>query len=117
MNNTNNNSGKSKKIGAIWSRTSKAGNEMLSVQVELNGNKYNLVGFRNDYKTDDKHPDFVLQLAEKQPNQTPVVQPTAKKTADQVENQKRSIKPKATPLQASQEQDQDSEIENSTGLF
>jgi uncharacterized protein (DUF736 family) len=107
MNNTNNtNTTANKKIGAIWSRTSTTGNEMLSIQLEFNGNKYNFVAFRNDYKTEDKHPDFVIQLAQKQPTQAPSVQQTSKKTAEQLEaqrNQLRNAKSKAQPITQSRQ--------------
>jgi len=45
---------KPKNVGAIWQRTSKAGKEYLSM--EVNGVKY--IAYKNDYKTEDKHPNW-----------------------------------------------------------
>ncbi len=65
----NTNTEKAKHVGAIWVRTSKSGDKYLSLQVEINGQKYNYVGFKNDYKTEDKHPSYKLFEANQQPGQ------------------------------------------------
>ena len=58
-----------KAIGALWKKESKAGNVYLSGQIEVNGNKINLVVFKNNYKEQKKHPDYKIYLSEPLQNQ------------------------------------------------
>lgn len=51
----------SNKVGAVWVRKSKtSGNQYLSMQLELDGKKYNLSAFKNKNKVEDKHPNFLV---------------------------------------------------------
>lgn len=48
------------KVGAVWVRKTAKGDQLLSIQVELDGKKYDLVGFKNSFKKEDKHPSYLL---------------------------------------------------------
>lgn len=75
---------KKRSIGGIWKRTTKKGDLLLSMRVELDGKKYELVGFKNGFKTEDKHPDFSIFLSEPYtPQQT--TQPSATKQAETIQ--------------------------------
>lgn len=67
------NNDKKQSIGGVWIRESKGGDKYISLQVEVNGQKINLVGFKNKYKEDGgKQPDYKLFVSEpiqKQNNQ------------------------------------------------
>jgi single-stranded DNA-binding protein len=58
MQNQNNNS-----IGALWLKESGTGKYMSGV-IEINGQKINIVVFRNDYKKLPKHPDYRILKSE-----------------------------------------------------
>ena len=45
-------------IGALWLKESKKGNKFMSGVVELGGEKYNIVVFKNTYKEKENHPDY-----------------------------------------------------------
>jgi uncharacterized protein (DUF736 family) len=63
MENTKTN--KRPKVGAVWVRKSqKDGSDYLSIQLELDGKKIDFRGWKNDYKTEDKHPDYNLFFKE-----------------------------------------------------
>lgn len=50
-----------KDIGAIWIKQSKKGDKYLSAAITINGTKYNLVGFKNNYKDEgSSQPDYRL---------------------------------------------------------
>lgn len=51
-------SNQSNSIGAIWVGTTKGGVEKLTIQVEINGETHRFTAFRNNYKSEDKHPDW-----------------------------------------------------------
>lgn len=55
---------KQKDIGAVWVRKTSKGEKFLGISVEIEGTKYSLVGFRNSFKKEDKHPDFRLYVSE-----------------------------------------------------
>lgn len=47
-----------KSIGALWLNESKAGKKYMSGSIEIDGVKHKVVVFKNDYKEEDKHPDY-----------------------------------------------------------
>lgn len=47
-----------KNIGALWLKTAKNGSKYMSGVVEINGEKHSIVVFKNNYKEQDKHPDY-----------------------------------------------------------
>jgi len=49
-----------KSIGALWLNTSRAGKKYMSGVVEIDGAKHKVVVFKNDYKEEDKHPDYKI---------------------------------------------------------
>lgn len=54
-----------KDIGAIWVKTGKSGNKFLSANITIEGKKYYIVGFKNDYKTEgSSQPDYRLYESE-----------------------------------------------------
>lgn len=54
---------KDKSIGALWQKQSQKGT-WFSGNIEVDGKKYQIVAFPNNYKTEDKHPDFRILQAE-----------------------------------------------------
>lgn len=44
-------------IGALWIKEGRNGKYMSGV-VEIDGVKANVVVFKNNYKTEDRHPDY-----------------------------------------------------------
>jgi len=44
-------------IGAMWIKEGQRGKYMSGV-IEINGEKINIVVFKNGYKKEDKHPDY-----------------------------------------------------------
>lgn len=61
---TNSEQGAMLQLGGLWVNESKNGNKYMTGYL---GN-LKLMVFRNNYKTDDKHPDYVMYLAEKPRN-------------------------------------------------
>lgn len=51
-------------IGAMWLKTSKAGNKFMSGVVEVDGVKTKIVVFKNDRKENEKQPDYKIYLSE-----------------------------------------------------
>jgi len=51
---------KEDKIGALWLNTSKSGTKYMSGSVEIDGVVTKIVVFKNSYKEEDKHPDYVI---------------------------------------------------------
>lgn len=45
-------------IGALWLKESRNGNKFMSGVVEIDGVKHDIVVFKNNYKKEDKHPDY-----------------------------------------------------------
>ena len=65
---SNEQNSKKQSIGGIWIRESKSGDRYVSLQVEVNGQKVNLVGFKNKYKEEGgKQPDYKLYPSEPKP--------------------------------------------------
>ena len=50
-------------IGALWLKKGKNGTFMSGV-VEIDGIKTEIVVFKNDYKKEDKHPDYKIYLSD-----------------------------------------------------
>ena len=61
---------KENEIGAIWQRTTKNGDAFFSGKLKLDGKEYEIVIFKNGYKTDPRHPDARVYISNS--NQTPV---------------------------------------------
>lgn len=55
---------KKRSIGGIWKRTTKKGDILLSISLEIDGKKLDLVGFKNNFKTEAKHPDYSIFVSE-----------------------------------------------------
>ena len=49
---------KNESIGALWSKTSKSGDQFFSGVLEIDGKKHEIVVFSNGYKKEEKHPDW-----------------------------------------------------------
>ena len=56
------------KIGALWINE-KNGKKYMSGSVEINGQAIRIVVFKNNYKEQDKHPDYNIMLSQPQQNQ------------------------------------------------
>jgi len=52
---------KSEKIGALWIHEKK-GLKYLAGTVEVGGEKIQVFVFKNKYKKNDKHPDYIIYL-------------------------------------------------------
>ena len=48
----------SSKIGALWKKTSAAGKEFYSGEIEVNGELIKIVCFSRDEKRSEKEPDY-----------------------------------------------------------
>jgi len=46
------------KIGALWKKTSAAGKEYMSGEIEINGEKIKIVCFSREDKKSEKEPDY-----------------------------------------------------------
>ena len=56
---------KKKDIGAIWVKSSRDGKRFLSANITIEGKKYYIVGFKNDYKEEgSSQPDYRLYESE-----------------------------------------------------
>lgn len=61
---------KSNNIGAIWEKKTKAGADMLSIKVEIEGKTYNLTALENGFKEGiEKRPDWNILPIREMPNQ------------------------------------------------
>lgn len=50
---------KEKSVGGLWVNEREGKGKWLSIQIELDGEKYKLVAFKNSYKQDnEKQPDY-----------------------------------------------------------
>ena len=47
------------KIGALWLKQGKKG-KFMSGEIEIDGVTHKLTVFKNDYKKEDKHPDYII---------------------------------------------------------
>jgi hypothetical protein len=50
-------------IGALWEKNSSKGLKFFSGQIEVNEEKIQIVVFKNDYKKEDKHPDWKIFIS------------------------------------------------------
>ncbi len=59
---------KLRKIGALWLRTAKnSGDKYMSGVVDIDGdNSIRVVVFKNGYKEETKHPDYVIYIQEEE---------------------------------------------------
>lgn len=59
---------KLRKIGALWLRTAKnSGDKYMSGVVDMDGdNSQRIVVFKNGYKEENKHPDYVIYIQEEE---------------------------------------------------
>lgn len=53
-------------IGALWLAEAKNGTKYLRGEIELDGEKHKIIVFKNDYKKEDKHPDYRIFQSEDQ---------------------------------------------------
>lgn len=68
---------KSKNIGAIWAKTTKAGAPMLSMRIEIEGKTYNFTALENMYKDGvEKRPDWNILPPREMPAATPTSEPS-----------------------------------------
>lgn len=56
-------------IGALWDNETKAGEQYFSGSIEIRGEKYKIVVFKNKYKEKDTHPDW--RILPSQPRSNP----------------------------------------------
>jgi len=47
-------------IGALWSKQSKGGANYFSGSIEIEGKKTQIVVFKNQFKKEEKHPDWKI---------------------------------------------------------
>lgn len=47
-------------IGALWMNESKDGKKYMSGSVTIGGATHKIVVFKNNYKEEDKHPDYKI---------------------------------------------------------
>ena len=57
---------KQKDCGALWISVSKTGTKYMSGSVEIDGVKTKIVVFKNNYKEEEKHPDYKIYLSQPQ---------------------------------------------------
>ena len=57
-----------KSIGALWCKQSEKG-DYYTGTIEKDGQKYKIVVFKNNYKTEERHPDFKIFESKKQEKQ------------------------------------------------
>jgi uncharacterized protein (DUF736 family) len=51
---------KDDKIGALWMKTTRDNAEYYKGSIEIGGQRHEVVIFRNGYKEQEKHPDFIV---------------------------------------------------------
>ena len=59
------------KCGALWLKTARSGDKFMSGVIEVNGEKVNLLVFKNGYKEESKHPDYVIYESPEHNRETP----------------------------------------------
>lgn len=72
---------KNQSIGALWEKQSKKGT-WFSGQIEIEGEKIPIVVFKNDYKKEDKHPDWKIFISQPRENNQEKSYPTSGDIAD-----------------------------------
>ena len=63
--------GKENDIGALWLKESKSGNKFMGGVIEVNGEKINIVVFKNNYKEKENHPDYKILKSQPKEEQKP----------------------------------------------
>lgn len=56
-----------KKLGALWLRQSQAGKHFMTGELEIEGEKIQIVAFQNDKGDNEKRPDY--QIFESEPRE------------------------------------------------
>lgn len=51
---------KADKLGALWLKDSKSGHKYMSGVVKVGDAEVKVVVFKNNYKEDEKHPDYIV---------------------------------------------------------
>ena len=72
------------KIGALWIGGN-GSKKWMSGNVEIDGKKTSIIVFKNDYKKEDKHPDyniFLKEIMENKPSQKGSYEPVVADTTD-----------------------------------
>lgn len=59
---------KRRSCGGIWNRTSKAGNNYKYIKIDPDCTHREFVAFPNQYKEEDKHPDYKVYPSENRPS-------------------------------------------------
>ena len=62
---------KKESIGALWLNESKTGKKYMSGLIEVGGVKQKIVVFKNDYKQEDRHPDYRIYASTPQSSAAP----------------------------------------------
>lgn len=60
---------KNNSIGCLWEKEGKAG-KYMSGNIEVGGNKINIVVFKNTHKKSDKHPDWNILISKPREEKT-----------------------------------------------
>ena len=53
-------------IGSLWRHKTSQGKAYLSGELEIDGTKHKVVVFKNDYKEQEKHPDYRIYPQKRQ---------------------------------------------------
>jgi len=53
-------------IGALWTKVDKKGQKFLSGEITVGEKKVGILIFKNNYKEEPKHPDWVIIPAQRQ---------------------------------------------------
>jgi len=85
-------------IGGLWKNISKNNNEYMAGSVEIDGKTTKLIIFKNDYKKEDKHPDFKIFV------RTPVGEQTENQAAAEVQT---VVEPQPVEAEAEDEKSDD----------
>jgi uncharacterized protein (DUF736 family) len=72
QNNQGNGKTSAKNVGGIWVKRSIKGQEYLSITVEIDGKKHQLVAFPNEKGENQNRPDYTIRISEpKKQNDVP----------------------------------------------
>ena len=75
------------KIGALWIRKTTKGADYFNGSINIQGKEYKIAIFKNGYKKENKHPDYVVNLLEAQQQKpTAINTPTEQMFDDDDEN-------------------------------
>ena len=62
---------KKEKVGALWAKTTEGGKTLWNGVVKVDGKEVRIDVWPNDYKTESKHPDFVIYKNDWKPKTRP----------------------------------------------